>query len=87
MTIRSKRAACLAVTAFLGAAAPAMAQDYYYLADGRQIYQGRDRAGYVDRYGWPSPWGGCVKMCASDNLPCDPIYFKTADGRCTSNAR
>jgi len=45
MTITSKRAACLAVTAFLGAAAPAMAQDYYYLADGRQIYQGRDRAG------------------------------------------
>ncbi len=24
----------------------------------------------------------CRKMCASDFSPCDPIYFKTEDGRC-----
>ena len=24
----------------------------------------------------------CPKMCARDFSPCDPIYFKTADGRC-----
>ena len=24
----------------------------------------------------------CQKMCASDFSPCDPIYFKTEDGRC-----
>jgi hypothetical protein len=24
----------------------------------------------------------CQKMCARDLSPCDPIYFKTADGRC-----
>jgi hypothetical protein len=25
----------------------------------------------------------CQKMCARDFSPCDPIYFKTADGRCS----
>lgn len=24
----------------------------------------------------------CIPMCPEDMLPCDPIYFKTADGRC-----
>jgi hypothetical protein len=24
----------------------------------------------------------CQKMCANDFSPCDPIYFKTEDGRC-----
>ncbi len=24
----------------------------------------------------------CVPMCPEDTLPCDPIYFKIADGRC-----
>jgi len=24
----------------------------------------------------------CKKMCANDFSPCDPIYFKTEDGRC-----
>jgi hypothetical protein len=49
--------------------------------------QGRDIGGYVDRYGWPTPFGHCIKMCAHDNLPCDPVYFKIGDGRCTSDAR
>jgi hypothetical protein len=26
----------------------------------------------------------CQKMCEQDFSPCDPIYFKTADGRCAS---
>jgi hypothetical protein len=24
----------------------------------------------------------CEEMCSQDTSPCDPIYFKTADGRC-----
>jgi hypothetical protein len=24
----------------------------------------------------------CRKLCAFDRLPCDPLYFKLADGRC-----
>ena len=93
MSIRRILAATIAATALLGAAAPAFAGYYYYQTvgryhthDGEQMYLGRDLGGYVDRYGWPTPYGGCIKMCASDNLPCDPIYFKIADGRCTSNA-
>ncbi|ACK51391.1 hypothetical protein Msil_2462 [Methylocella silvestris BL2] len=29
-----------------------------------------------------APSRTCVKMCAADDSPCDPIYFKTEDGRC-----
>ncbi len=86
MTIRSILATGLAVATLLGAAAPAMA-GFYYVQYGPQLYQGRDIGGYVDRYGWPTPYGHCIKMCATDDLPCDPIYFKIGDGRCTSNAR
>jgi hypothetical protein len=36
--------------------------------------------------GGSSPAGGatgqCEKLCANDSSPCDPIYFKTEDGRC-----
>jgi hypothetical protein len=28
---------------------------------------------------------GCVKLCLKDDSPCDPDYFKHADGRCTNN--
>lgn len=24
----------------------------------------------------------CVPMCVTDYIPCDPVYFKLADGRC-----
>ena len=96
MMIRKILAAGVAAVALLGAVAPAFAGHYryyqqsqvgYHTHDGRQLYQGRDVGGYVDAYNWPDPWGGCIRMCNSDNLPCDPIYFKIADGRCTSNAR
>lgn len=30
----------------------------------------------------PSRGRVCRKMCANDFSPCDPIYFKTEDGRC-----
>ena len=30
----------------------------------------------------PQPRPACFKLCAQDRQPCDPIYFKTADGRC-----
>jgi hypothetical protein len=30
----------------------------------------------------PRPARVCRKMCADDFSPCDPIYFKTEDGRC-----
>jgi hypothetical protein len=96
MTIRKILAASLAATALLGAGGPALAGHYrhyyqeqpvgYHTHDGRMLYQGRDIGGYVDRYNWPDPSGGCIRMCNSDNLPCDPVYFKVADGRCTSNA-
>ncbi len=25
---------------------------------------------------------GCIPMCNEDESPCDPIQYKTADGRC-----
>lgn len=28
------------------------------------------------------PARACRKMCAADLSPCDPVYFKTEDGRC-----
>ena len=30
----------------------------------------------------PRPARVCQKLCANDFSPCDPIYFKTEDGRC-----
>ena len=97
MGIRRILDATCAAAAILGAAAPAVAggyhryppppyASYYHTHDGRMLYQGPNLGGYVDRYNWPTPYGHCIRMCNSDNLPCDPIYFKVADGRCTTNA-
>ena len=42
------------------------------------------RARAAHRYGPPPSYERvCIKMCPQDSLPCDPIYFKVADGRCT----
>ena len=96
MGMRRVIAAVCAAAGMLGAAAPAFAgghhhhppyASYHHTHDGRMLYQGRDVGGYVDRYNWPTPWGRCIRMCANDNLPCDPIYFKIGDGRCTTDAR
>lgn len=39
-------------------------------------------AGEWDDEAPPRPARVCQKMCANDFSPCDPIYFKTEDGRC-----
>ncbi len=60
--------------------------------------QSRGGARYVSPYDVPFPQVGvpfssravgisgpervCVKWCNQDMNPCDPPYFKTADGRC-----
>jgi hypothetical protein len=28
------------------------------------------------------PQSACIPLCARDTSPCDPPYFKAADGRC-----
>lgn len=38
----------------------------------------------------PTPFshgGSCVKLCAYDQSPCDPDYWKVADRRCNYNQR
>jgi len=45
--------------------------------------------GATDKYGFPvkpGP-GACIKLCPRDNLPCDPIQYKTADNRCGGGSR
>ncbi len=41
-------------------------------------------SGPVDAYGYPVSGRGayCMRLCPTDNNPCDPIQYKTADGRC-----
>jgi hypothetical protein len=39
-------------------------------------------AGEWDDEAPPRPARVCQKLCANDYSPCDPIYFKTEDGRC-----
>ena len=43
---------------------------------------GVDPEGWSDEAPPPRPARVCKKMCANDFSPCDPIYFKTEDGRC-----
>jgi len=33
-------------------------------------------------YGAAPYSAACVRWCANDSNPCDPPYFKQADGRC-----
>lgn len=37
---------------------------------------------YEQPYTYVVPTQICQKMCAEDFSPCDPTYFKVADGRC-----
>lgn len=37
---------------------------------------------YEGPYTYVVPTQVCQKMCPQDFSPCDPIYFKVADGRC-----
>ena len=41
----------------------------------------RDRHAYQERYR-AEPRRVCQRLCRNDTNPCDPLYFKTADGRC-----
>ena len=44
---------------------------------------------YDGRYGGPryeEPFY-CAAQCPADTSPCDPWYFKQADGRCTGDNR
>ena len=34
----------------------------------------------------PDP-AACIKLCPQDRSPCDPVYFKTADNRCSARYR
>ncbi len=43
----------------------------------------RYRHHYDELYGYVVPTQVCQKMCPQDFSPCDPIYFKVADGRCS----
>jgi hypothetical protein len=47
-------------------------------------YRQPSRAGYSTQRGRDMTVDGraCIKLCPNDMLPCDPIYFKTADLRC-----
>ncbi len=72
MRIRPLLASALLATSFMAVAAPqASAQSQW--SD--------------DYYRQAAPMSRqvvlCRKMCPQDFSPCDPIYFKTADGRCS----
>ena len=41
-----------------------------------------DLEGWDDEEPPPQPRRVCHKLCANDFSPCDPLYFKTEDGRC-----
>ena len=59
------------------ASSPAFAQYYYVPAHGHY----RDRPDYAAQA--PRVVQRCIPMCPFDRNPCDPIYFKRGDGRCT----
>jgi len=67
--------------AFLGLvlmAGPAAAQYYYpppVIGDAADPYYGQQG----DRI--------CRRMCREDRSPCDPVHWKTADGRCSGRRR
>jgi len=44
---------------------------------------------YDTRYRSPYSEDGyyCVPQCRADFSPCDPLYFKRADGRCSGDNR
>jgi hypothetical protein len=63
----------LVTAAALLAALPATAQShrprqYAPYPEGRSVYA--------------PPAQACIPLCARDTSPCDPPYFKAADGRC-----
>jgi hypothetical protein len=60
--------------AALVAALPAAAQSHRSRQHAPTYEEGRSV--YV------APQSACVPLCSRDTSPCDPPYFKAADGRC-----
>lgn len=79
--------AALVAACITAAAAPASARVY-----NEGVYQGGAAAAQYNyqRYGTPGYArdgdirNTCVKSCRRDYSPCDPPYFKQADGRCST---
>ncbi|MBI1867069.1 MAG: hypothetical protein HYS06_02020 [Methylocystis sp.] len=72
--MRTRLTAIVAIVGLsLAATLPAMAQ-----AGHRHRYYRH----YVQPHAYAVPALACRAMCPQDLSPCDPIYFKTADGRC-----
>ena len=48
-----------------------------------QTHRPRHDAPYPEgRSAYAPPAEVCIPLCARDTSPCDPPYFKAADGRC-----
>jgi hypothetical protein len=49
-----------------------------------QSHRSRQHAPSYDegRSVYAPPQSACVPLCSRDTSPCDPPYFKAADGRC-----
>ena len=62
----------------LAAAPPAQAQELWTLFN-----TGRATQQVSQRQLGPA----CIRLCPEDDNPCDPVYFKTADGRCNGYLR
>ena len=67
-------AAAAVVTAALVAAFPSAAQSHRP----RHLPQPQDEGRSV----YAPPQSACIPLCSRDTSPCDPPYFKAADGRC-----
>jgi hypothetical protein len=63
-------ALCAALLAALPAAAQSQHRTRHYAPpdEGRSVYA--------------PPRSVCIPLCSRDTSPCDPPYFKAADGRC-----
>jgi hypothetical protein len=44
---------------------------------------GAQRPGSHARHYAPAPAAACIRACPNDMSPCDPVYMKRADGRCS----
>ena len=68
------RSACLLAAAVaMASAAPVAARQTGY----------RPNPGSAREHATSKAAAACVPACAEDLSPCDPFYFKRADGRCS----
>jgi hypothetical protein len=66
----------IAILTFSGSIPAATAQIRFYHND---QYDARYRAPYAEDGYY------CVPQCREDFSPCDPLYYKRADGRCSGD--